>query len=56
MSTHPTNGLDDVVHQIDAVTTEDVQRVAQDVLRDDTAHLAVVGPYRSETRFAKLLA
>lgn len=48
--------VDDVVQSIDAVTVEDVQRVAQDVLRDDQAHLAVVGPYRSRERFAKLLA
>lgn len=48
--------VDDVVRSIDAVTVEDVQRVAQDVIQDDHAHLAVVGPYRSTERFAKLLA
>lgn len=48
--------IDDVVRQIDAVSSEEVLRVAQDVIRDDRAHLSVVGPYRSEKRFAKLLA
>ena len=47
--------MDDVVRQIDAVTTADIHRVAQDVIRDERAHLAVVGPFRSEKRFAKLL-
>jgi predicted Zn-dependent peptidase len=47
--------VDEVVESMDAVTVEDIQRVAQDVLRDDRAHLAVVGPYRSKERFAKLL-
>ena len=48
--------VDDIVAAIDAVTTADIQRVAVDVIRDDRANLAVVGPYRSEDRFAKLLA
>jgi predicted Zn-dependent peptidase len=47
--------VDDVVASVDAVTAHDVQRVAQDVIRDDKANLAVVGPYRSEERFSKLL-
>ncbi|MBI4212685.1 MAG: insulinase family protein [Chloroflexi bacterium] len=47
--------MDDVVRHIDAVTTDDIQRVARDVIRDAQAHLAVVGPFRSEQRFAKLL-
>jgi hypothetical protein len=34
---------------------EDVQRVAQDVIRDEEASLAIVGPYRSSTRFERLL-
>jgi len=48
--------VDDVVNAIDAVTAQDIQRVAQDVIRDEKANLAVVGPYRSEDRFARLLA
>jgi predicted Zn-dependent peptidase len=47
--------VDDVVRAVDAVTVEDVQRVAQDVIRDEEASLAIVGPYRSSTRFERLL-
>ena len=48
--------VEDVVQSMDAVTVDDIQRVAQDVIQDDHAHLAIVGPYRSKERFAKLLA
>jgi predicted Zn-dependent peptidase len=47
--------VDDVVQSIDTVTVEDVLRVAQDIIRDERAHLAVVGPYRSTDRFSRLL-
>lgn len=47
--------VDEVVEAVDAVTTEDVHRVAQDVIRDDRANLAIVGPYRSQARFERLL-
>lgn len=48
--------VDEVVGGIEGVTPEAVLHVARDVIRDDRAHLAVVGPYRSEERFARLLA
>ena len=47
--------VDDVVKAVDAVTVEDVQRVAQDVIRDEEASLAIVGPYRSSARFERSL-
>lgn len=47
--------VDEVVAAVDAVTAEDILRVADDVIRDDRANLAIVGPYRSQDRFAKLL-
>ncbi|MBM2812055.1 MAG: insulinase family protein [Chloroflexi bacterium] len=48
--------IDDIVEAVDAVTTVEIQRVAADVIRDDRANLAIVGPYRSRERFEKLLA
>ena len=48
--------VDEVVEAIEAVTTEEIQRVAGDILRDDRANLAVVGPYRKQSRFERLLA
>jgi predicted Zn-dependent peptidase len=41
---------------LDAVTAEDVQRVAADVIRDDALKLALIGPFEDAGRFEKLLA
>jgi predicted Zn-dependent peptidase len=48
--------VDEVVEAIDALTTDDLQRVAQDVIHDERAALAIVGPYRRAQRFERLLA
>ncbi len=47
---------EDIVARLDAITAEDMTRVARDVLRHDKFNLAVVGPHRSDRRFASLLA
>jgi predicted Zn-dependent peptidase len=47
---------DEVLAELDAVTAEDVQRVAQDVVRADGLKLAVIGPFDDPERFEKLLA
>jgi len=39
-----------VVEEIEAVTQEDVLRVAQRLLRRDSLHLAVVGPYQKKDK------
>lgn len=52
---HPILTVDDVVAGIDAVTAEDVQRVARDVFRSEWLNLAVVGPFKSDGKFAKAL-
>jgi predicted Zn-dependent peptidase len=44
-----------VLEGLDAVTGEDVQRVAQDIL-GDRLHLAAIGPFEDAERFEKLLA
>jgi predicted Zn-dependent peptidase len=46
---------DDVLAGLDAVTLEDVQRVAQDVIRDERLNLALIGPFDDADRFEKLL-
>ena len=46
---------DEVIAGIDAVTAEDVQRVAQDVI-DKRLYLALVGPFDDPARFEKLIA
>ena len=47
---------DDVLAGIEAVTVEDVQRVGQDVIRENRLNLAVIGPFDDAERFEKLLA
>ena len=47
---------EELLAQIDAVTAEDVQRVAQDIIRDERLNLAVIGPFDEPERFEKLLA
>ncbi len=37
--------VEQVVAEVEAVTAEDVERVAHRLMRDDALHLAVIGPY-----------
>jgi predicted Zn-dependent peptidase len=46
---------DQVVELLEAVTVQDVQRVARGLLVDDQLHMALVGPFRSDRRFVPLL-
>jgi predicted Zn-dependent peptidase len=47
---------DDVLAQLDKVTIEDIQRVAQDIIREDRLNFALIGPFDDPDRFQKLLA
>ena len=47
---------DAVVAAVDAVTADDVRRVAQDVLGDSRLLLALVGPFDDASRFEPLIA
>jgi predicted Zn-dependent peptidase len=47
---------DDVLAGYDAVTIEDIQRVAQDIVRENRLNLAVIGPFDDPGRFEKQLA
>jgi predicted Zn-dependent peptidase len=47
---------DDVLRELDAVTAEEVQEVARDLLDGRRLYLAVVGPFDDPERFEKLLA
>ena len=46
----------EVLDGLDAVTAEDVLRVAQDVIGSNGINLALIGPFEDEDRFAALLA
>jgi len=47
--------IEDAVAEMDAVTLEDLRRVAREIIDPAKLHLAVVGPYRSDKKFAALL-
>jgi predicted Zn-dependent peptidase len=47
--------VDEVVERLEAVTVDDLLRVAQRVARPDQARMAVLGPFRSRRRFQWLL-
>ena len=47
--------VDEAVAFLEAVTADDLRRVASDLLVTDQLYLALVGPFRSEKRFASLL-
>jgi predicted Zn-dependent peptidase len=46
----------EVLEGLDAVTAEDVQRVAEDVIGSNGINLALIGPFEDEDRYAALLA
>jgi predicted Zn-dependent peptidase len=47
---------DEVLAGLDAVTAEDLQRVAKDVIGTHGLNLALIGPFDDAERFEKLLA
>lgn len=47
--------VDEAIEEIEKVTLEDVLRVARELLVQDGLCVAIVGPYRSDKRFASLM-
>jgi predicted Zn-dependent peptidase len=45
----------EIIKKIESVTEEDIQKIAEALLRPDKMKLAVIGPYSSKERFNKLL-
>ena len=45
----------EVLAELDKVTAEDVQRVGQDLMREEAFRLALIGPFDDADRFQKLL-
>ena len=45
----------EVIAALDAVSAEDVQRVAREVIGERALHLALIGPFEDGERFARLL-
>ena len=47
--------VEEVIERLDAVTTDDLLRVAQRLLAPDQARLAILGPFRSRRRLERAL-
>ncbi|PJE57724.1 MAG: hypothetical protein COU82_00440, partial [Candidatus Portnoybacteria bacterium CG10_big_fil_rev_8_21_14_0_10_38_18] len=47
--------LDEKFAKIEAVTANDIQRVAKDIFRPEKLNLALIGPFKDKKRFQKLL-
>ncbi len=47
---------EEVVERIEAVTVEDVQSLAAEILREEKLNLALIGPYDDDTPFINLLS
>ena len=47
--------IEQVVAEVEAITRDDILRVARRVLREDAMHFAVIGPYEHDTELAELL-
>ncbi|MGH2469969.1 MAG: M16 family metallopeptidase, partial [Chloroflexota bacterium] len=47
--------VDEVIEIIDAITREDLLNLARMLFTPDWLHLAAVGPFKSQSRFQKLL-
>ena len=47
---------DEVIAGLEAVTLEDIQRVAQNLIRDEGLNFALIGPFDDPDRFEKLLS
>lgn len=47
--------VEEIIKGIDAVTAEDVQRVAKDILLSEKLNLAIIGPHTDQKKLFKLL-
>ena len=55
MLTNKILSIDDIIHLIDAVTTDDLEQVARQLLNSKKLNLAIVGPAKQKERLAKML-
>lgn len=47
--------IDEIIARIDAVTADEVHRVARTLLKPERMHLALIGPYEDESHLEELL-
>ena len=47
--------LDEIFAKIEAVTADDIQRVARNIFKPEKLNLALIGPFKDKSKFEKLL-
>ncbi len=52
----PIRKPEDVVAELRAVTSKDVQEIAKDIFTENKLNLAVVGPFHDSKKFSALLS
>ena len=52
---HKIESPEEVIAQIQAVTAEQIQAVAKEIIKNDGLNLAVIGPFKDKERFEKIL-
>ena len=48
--------FDEYLKKIDAVTAEDIQKVAKELFQKNRFNLQIIGPFKSTEKFRKLLS
>jgi predicted Zn-dependent peptidase len=52
---HEIQSPDEVLEEIEKVTLEEVNKIAQELIKKNECRLAVIGPFKSEDKFAELM-
>ncbi|OGY25904.1 MAG: hypothetical protein A2Z24_02375 [Candidatus Woykebacteria bacterium RBG_16_44_10] len=47
--------VEEIFTKIDAVSAEDIKKVAADIFKNEALNLAIIGPYKDEGKFVKIL-
>lgn len=47
--------LEEISAKLEEITQDDIQRVARDIFQNKKLNLAIIGPFRDESRFTKIL-
>ncbi len=47
--------VDEILKKIDTVTSDDIQRLAKELLKEENLRLALIGPFENKEHFANLL-
>jgi predicted Zn-dependent peptidase len=46
---------EEIMKKVEEVTAADIKMVASDIFKDKSLNLAIIGPYKDEAKFEKIL-